>query len=266
MKAFDITFIGAVIALIACFIPLWLGPTRSTFSNLLKAIATIIAILIVLIIMKFYYGFESDIFTFGPPKVKKDATCNHIINNGDVEDYSNNLNPEEYLRYSSNYQDFYFFYPPHLFNKVECNFDDYKTILGKNIESHTFFGSNGAEVSFELSSRTDTSSNEKAFSDLYQQASSEIQSSKKDFWKGNTNISGFAVSGFDNQNRIIYRLIRIYGEYVMDLRIVCPPYVNNDNEDRRQKRYVQECIIKKCGFTNPEWKENIKTYSDFENN
>ena len=52
----------------------------------------------------------------------------------------------------------------------------------------------------------------------------------------------------------------------MDLRIVCPPYVNNDNEDRRQKRYVQECIIKKCGFTNPEWKENIKTYSDFENN
>lgn len=68
MKAFDITFIGAVIALIACFIPLWLGPNKSTLSNLLKAIAAIIAVIIILIILKFYYGFESDIFNFESQK------------------------------------------------------------------------------------------------------------------------------------------------------------------------------------------------------
>lgn len=81
MKAFDITFIGAVIALIACFIPLWLGPNQITFSNLLKVIATIIVVLIILIIIKFYYGFESDIFNFSPQKpVDNIETNNTSIN------------------------------------------------------------------------------------------------------------------------------------------------------------------------------------------
>lgn len=197
-----------------------------------------------------------------PPVVD---TCNHKINSSDVEDYSDNLNPEEYLMYSSdNYKDFYFYYPLHLFNKVECSFDSYKTALGNNIESHTFLGSNGTEISFELSSRTDGSSTDEAFSTLYTQATAEIKSSKKDIWRINTDIAGFSVTGFDDNGRIIYRLIRIYDNNVMDLRIACPPYKNE--EDRRQKRYVQDCIIKKCGFTNPKWKNNISMYSEFEKN
>lgn len=86
LKAFDITFIGAVIALIACFIPLWLGPNQITFSNLLKAIATIIVVLIVLIILKFCYGFESDIFNFGPEKPVPHLQENNDNQESSVED------------------------------------------------------------------------------------------------------------------------------------------------------------------------------------
>lgn len=68
MKAFDVMFIGAVVALVACFIPLWLGHDKSTVANLLKAIGVIVVLLVLLIIMKFHFGYESDIFGFGQYK------------------------------------------------------------------------------------------------------------------------------------------------------------------------------------------------------
>ena len=64
MKAFDVMFIGAVIALVACFLPLWLGDGKITKENLFKAKVIIVVILALLIIMKFYFGYESDILGF----------------------------------------------------------------------------------------------------------------------------------------------------------------------------------------------------------
>ena len=58
----------------------------------------------------------------------------------------------------------------------------------------------------------------------------------------------FDAEGYDRNGYIIYKLIRITPSRVMTMRIQCPPY-GNDN-DKQQKRYVQECIYRCCSFAN----------------
>lgn len=192
----------------------------------------------------------------------KTITCNHSINSGDSEYYGNNLNPNEYYLYASDYQDFYFSYPPHLFYATACNFNPYSTTLGENIETHTFFGDHGTVVTYSLSSRKDGSTLEKAVSVLFTQESAEITYKKKTLRSINDNFPGFAVTGYDNNGMIIYRLARVYSNYVMELRIVCPPYENK--VDEQEKRYVQECIVKFCGFSSNDRKD-IRSFDEFKN-
>ena len=174
------------------------------------------------------------------------------IDSSQAENYSYNLDPEEYLRYvSADNPDFYFYYPANLFNKVISSFDYVNTTGGKNLETHTFTGSKGSVLTFTLAQRTDSRTLEDEKKALAASESSEIIKSYFEIPADPPKGSNYAISvmtGYDKSGFIIYKLIRITPSKVMTMRIQCPPY-RNDN-DMQQKRYVQECIYRYCSFAN----------------
>lgn len=188
------------------------------------------------------------------------SSCRHVIDVKEVENYGNNLNLEDYDKYNSEYQDFYFSYPKHLFNQAKCVKAPYITTLGENIESHSFLGSRGTIVSFSLFLKANDLYKENAYDSLLSQESSEIIKPKI-LLSPEKGFPGYAVTGKNNGGMIIYRIARLSSDYVMELRIVCPPYENE--KDELEKRYVQECIVYMCGFSNPE-RRNVRSFSEFE--
>ena len=174
------------------------------------------------------------------------------IDSSQIEDYGANMDPYDYyVYYSDNYKEFSFGYPPHLFNRAESSYDDTKSYLGKNIETHTFYGSRGSVLSFSLARREDNLNLTKKIDKLLGQAGVEITDSKNEIQKEAFEDKGFArgvITGFDKKGFVIYTLIKTNSSYVMQMRMECPPYTGDD--DRLVKRYVQECIYRWCGFSN----------------
>ena len=72
MTEFDTVFIGAIIALIAVFLTLWLGPIKNTLLQLALAFGSIIFVALLLLLLKNIFGFESGIF--GAKKPDNPAT------------------------------------------------------------------------------------------------------------------------------------------------------------------------------------------------
>ena len=58
----------------------------------------------------------------------------------------------------------------------------------------------------------------------------------------------------------LLKLKRRLPENVMEMRIVCPPY--RDQDDEMEKRYVQECIYRYCGFAKEEM-DFPRSYTEF---
>ena len=180
-----------------------------------------------------------------------------------VEDYSANLDPYYYINYESDYPEFSFRYPANLFNRVESSYDPTGSYLGTNIETHTFYGSKGSQLSYSIAKREDSSSLTKKIDTLITKAGNEITNSKTELQKEAFEDKGFArgvVTGFDRKGYVIYTLIKVNSNYVMQMRIECPPYKNDS--DRAIKRYVQECISRWCGFSNKN-KGNPRSYEEF---
>lgn len=81
-----------------------------------------------------------------------------------------------------------------------------------------------------------------------------INSSQAENYSYNLNLSDYYRyssednPGFDRNNWIIYKLIRITPSRIMKMQILCPPY--KGDEDKDEKWYVQECLYRYCSFAN----------------
>lgn len=197
------------------------------------------------------------------PAVAEQSNDNFVINSSQIEDYSLNLVPENYLSYHSGTDRFYFSYPPNLYNHAESNYDSVATPLGTSIESHTFTGSEGSSLTFSLFKRDDRVNIDATKDKALAAESAEITKSKKvllDAVDDDTGYGTGVVTGFNSAGNIIYTLIKVTPANVMEMRIECPDYKNS--EDKLMKRYVQECIYRYCGFASEDAKDP-RSYSEY---
>ena len=188
-----------------------------------------------------------------------------VIDPYQEESYSANLDPAEYLSYYSDTDDFFFSYPAHLYNRVVSDYAPFSTVGGENIETHTFYGSRGSQLSFQLTGRTDARNLSAVKDQKVRQEAGEITSELKtllDETSRNGRFSRTVITGYDSSGWIVYKLIKVTPDHIMEMRILCPPSREGDDKDKYEKRYVQECIYRYCSFANDEI-EPPRSYSDF---
>lgn len=188
-----------------------------------------------------------------------------VIDSSQEESYSANLDPAEYLSYYSDTDDFFFSYPAHLYNRVVSDYAPFSTVGGENIETHTFYGSRGSQLSFQLTGRTDARNLAAVKDEKVRQEAGEITSNLKtllDDTSRNGRYSRTVITGYDSAGWIVYKLISVTPHHIMEMRILCPPSREGDDKDKYEKRYVQECIYRYCSFTNDKI-EPPRSYSEF---
>ena len=204
--------------------------------------------------------------TTEPPTTTTTRMSPLEVNQNTIENYGRNLDPDLYLSYYSDVSDFYFSYPPSLYCDAYSDYDDYRTPLGNNIETHYLSGSKGSTVTYSLLGRTDNLNINAVTDRIYAQETSEIavitfeNKNLVEQYEKKQGISRFVVTGFSEYGDIIYKLVKITPSYVMEMRIECPDYVSD--KDTMEKRYVQECMYRYCGFAS-EKAEAPRSYSEF---
>ena len=204
--------------------------------------------------------------TTEPPTTTTTRMSPLEVNRNTIENYGRNLDPDLYLSYYSDVSDFYFSYPPSLYCDAYSDYDDYRTPLGNNIETHYLSGSKGSTVTYSLLGRTDNLNINAVTDRIYAQETSEIavitfeNKNLVEQYEKKQGISRFVVTGFSEYGDIIYKLVKITPSYVMEMRIECPDYVSD--KDTMEKRYVQECMYRYCGFAS-EKAEAPRSYSEF---
>ena len=204
--------------------------------------------------------------TTEPPTTTTTRMSPLEVNQNTIENYGRNLDPDLYLSYYSDVSDFYFSYPPSLYCDAYSDYDDYRTPLGNNIETHYLSGSKGSTVTYSLLGRTDNLNINAVTDRIYAQETSEIavitfeNKNLVEQYEKKQGISRFVVTGFSEYGDIIYKLVKITPSYVMEMRIECPDYVSD--KDTMEKRYVQECLYRYCGFAS-ETAEAPRSYSEF---
>ena len=204
--------------------------------------------------------------TTEPPTTTTTRMSPLEVNRNTIENYGRNLDPDLYLSYYSDVSDFYFSYPPSLYSDAYSDYDDYRTPLGNNIETHYLSGSKGSTVTYSLLGRTDNLNINAVTDRIYAQETSEIavitfeNKNLVEQYEKNQGISRFVVTGYSEYGDIIYKLVKITPSYVMEMRIECPDYVSD--KDTMEKRYVQECMYRYCGFAS-EKAEAPRSYSEF---
>lgn len=188
-----------------------------------------------------------------------------------VEDYSANLNPDNYHYYNPNFSDshakaFSFAYPPNLFNYAYSDFED----DGKgNIETHTLSGIYGSFMKVGIYRRT--GNDNLSLSDKVDQILSRegvgIEERKNVIRKEVLSDRGYAwgaETGYGFGGSIVYIMTRVYDDYVMLLYLDSPytGYHEKKDEDFYRKCYVQECIYKMCGFA-AEDAGSLRSYEEY---
>lgn len=178
-----------------------------------------------------------------------------------VEDYAANLDPAGYEYYESGIDDFYFAYPAGLYNSAELDESAYQTVAGENVQTITFGGSEGSELIFSLSRRTDGGSVEERTDRIRTDAESgivdleEIVNSCRDGY-GKLVLTGWTGSAYDET---IYYLVKVYDDYVMSMKILTPAY--ESRQDELYKGYVTECLYRMCGFSDSD--DTWRSYSEY---
>jgi hypothetical protein len=89
---------------------------------------------------------EEDLSAYGQEDVTEESTESAVepspfeskIDHSQAEDYSQNLEPQYYYRYTSSTPGFSFRYPNNLYNSVYSDFDRYPDEIGNHLETHTF--------------------------------------------------------------------------------------------------------------------------------
>lgn len=182
-------------------------------------------------------------------------------------DYSENLNSEEYICYRSTLnREFYFYYPPKLYNKAELskniNGDPYGIIL----ENISFYGSDKeSAANYQLirreTGRTRVEDTQLLY-DSYEQNMIGFQ--KVIFHDGADERPGrMIVIGYTDSSQTVmtYLLVQITDKHIMRMEINFPTDGNRNSEDFWQKEYVVECMYRLCGFSGSS--KMPQTYQEF---
>ena len=191
-----------------------------------------------------------------------------------VEDYSANLNPDNYHYYNPNFSDshakaFRFSYPSNLFNVAISDYSDFELYGGRNKETHTLNGSKGSVMLVGLYQRTgnDNLSLSDKVDQILDREGVVITERKNVIRKEVLSDRGYAwgaETGYGDNGSIIYIMTRVYDDYVMLLMIDSPytGYHEKKDEDFYRKCYVQECIYKMCGFAAEDAGE-LRSYEEY---
>ena len=173
-----------------------------------------------------------------------------------VEDYGANLDPGRYGYYDSGIEGFYFAYPAALYNTVTVDEATWQSETGENIQTISFSGSAGSELTFSLSRRTDGLSTEEMTERIASEARGEVTEFEEIL---NTTKNGYGKLVFTgwtdgSYEKTVYRLIKIESSNIMSMTVVTPNY--KGNQDELYKGYVTECLYRMCGFsdTTDQWR------------
>ena len=166
-----------------------------------------------------------------------------------VEDYGVNLDPGQYRYYDSGISEFYFSYPTALYNAVTVDETAWQSEMGENIQTISFSGSEGSELIFSLSRRTDGLS----VKGMTERTASGARGSVTEFEEIlNTTKDGYGKLVFTgwtdgSYEKTVYCLVKVEDSYIMSMTVVTPNY--KGNQDELHKGYVTECLYRMCGFS-----------------
>lgn len=166
-----------------------------------------------------------------------------------VADYANVLDPAQYGHYDSGIAGFSFSYPAGLYNSVTVDEAAHPDRYGTNIQNIYFAGSDGSELIFSVSQRTDGQSVEQetaVISDMEKSGIVEVEeilNTVKDGY-GKIVMTGWTD---DTYARTVYQLIKVEQDHVLQMKVITPNYLGNEDEFR--KGYVTECLYRMCGFS-----------------
>ena len=183
------------------------------------------------------------------------------IDASSVENYDQNLNPDEYIYYDSGIGDFKFSYPAKLFNDIKFDDSSSTTVYGENVQTVDLTGSDGAEFIYSVYRRTDG----KSISDFTDQINDYEHGS-------NYNLSDIVVGADDDHGRIvlagtmdaagekmIYDLVTIKGDYIYRMACITRAYANED--ERIKCSYITENAYRMCGFSGST--DQPRSYEEF---
>lgn len=166
-----------------------------------------------------------------------------------VEDYGVNLDPGQYGHYDSGISEFNFSYPTALYNAVTVDETAWQSEMGENVQTISFSGSEGSELIFSLSRRTDGLSvkgmTERTASGARRSVTEfeEILNMTKDGY-GKLVFTGWTDGSYE---KTVYCLVKVEDSYIMSMTVVTPNY--KGNQDELHKGYVTECLYRMCGFS-----------------
>lgn len=175
------------------------------------------------------------------------------LNRDAVTDYKNALEPQNYLRYDSGYGDFSFSYPAALYGDVQVDRDALQTDYGENTETIRFTGTDGSELIYILSRRTDANGLEDMTEYVYNVEHTRLYEPAELINSVSGDHGKVILTGYtDDEKRIVvYDMTKIEEDYVMQMRVLYP---EADSEmDKMEKWYVVECLYRLCEFSDTKY-------------
>ena len=170
------------------------------------------------------------------------------LNANTAADYSANLNPDEYLYYSS--PEFSFGYPSQLYCDGWVNTDQTETSVGRNLRQVYLSGDDSAsEAMFQAAERTDSLSAADFMQSLYSYYYNLLQGANQISY---SETSGrFILTGYtDSSSKIaVYLLVTVESRRVYIMHITFPDTGDTSSEDYQQKAYVVENMYRMCSFS-----------------
>ncbi len=209
---------------------------------------------------------QTSVASDGDPDVdveyhSEDTNAEYGINTRLIEDYSENLDLDDYELLYSGIGDYNFRYPKNLFNNLTVDDSSDSKLFGNNRLSYNFSGSKGSVMNFTVLDRTDN----KSLTDMarfvadYEEKS--IYDSAKIKNSLNDDYATIVYTGYTDSNKynIIYDLIRVDYNYVYVLHMITPAYTSE--EDKIEKGYVTECVYRYCGWSGSQ--SYPRSYSEY---
>lgn len=192
--------------------------------------------------------------------IQEDVNARFMINSQTMENYTSNLDPSYYQYYDSGYDRFTFYYPTQLYNNVTYNEEPGANGFGTNVQTVDFTGSAGSELRFSLIRRNDGASIEDMTNAAYDMETAYLTDAARLRLNVEEDHGIMVVTGYNaERTKLIYDLVRVEGEYVMQMLVIYPSYTSG--EDKLQKDYVTECYYRMCGFSgSSDW---FRSYEDY---
>lgn len=175
------------------------------------------------------------------------------LNRDAVTDYKNALEPQNYLRYDSGYGDFSFSYPAALYGDVQVDREALQTDYGENTETIRFTGTDGSELIYILSRRTDANGLEDMTEYVYNVEYTRLYEPTELINSVSGNHGKVILTGYTDSEKqiVVYDMTKIEEDYVMQMRVLYP---EADSEmDKMGKWYVVECLYRLCKFSDTKY-------------